>query len=571
MTRTCRVTADRFTCELPAARIDFRLEAAGVAPFYVWEADLASNSTLDLGDVSLSSGASIAGWIETETRGFDLRTAAVKLVADAYRDSVKPNARGFFQFKNVPAGTYSIVAEAERATPARMSSLVVAKLREYVLETPLQLRPLARVELLVSPPVDPNGNPWTVRLERFVPMSSVSSVVASGPVSERGEWTSGNVEAGSHYVRILDKSGTAFERHQIEVEPDMPVIPIAILAVPVTGRVLVGDKPLRAKVRLWSLTSDGARVETDDDGNFECILASEGKWNVDVKPVGSYQSLLVKPVLIRRRDGEERARVEIKLPGGRVLGKVVDESGHPMKAGIRFTQAGVPSTDTRTNDDGEFELIGLDEGSALLEAVTKTAESGGVNVMIDADAASEITLTLRELRKITTVLTTTSGHPVAGAQISYWNPLLGIPRPAVSGPNGRFTIVVPATIDHVHLSAYAPGVPFTLTQVALPRDDNSVSVTVSDIAGKLAIHSGENLFWPIVHHQGAMGSFGVLRMLREFAGPPPWLAPGGIVIDVEPGEYTLCPTLSINDRCVTRTVVAGATTVVDATQWAEGR
>jgi hypothetical protein len=551
-------------CRLPELPLDVRLEAAGYAPHYVWDTTLARKHATTVPPLKLARGASVAGWITSEVKRADLTKATVRLSpvthgvpTDELRlasISAKANARGFFQFTGVPTGTWRLWAEAPAHSRTQGVEVSVDGRREAMAKTTLRLGRLADVEIAVSPALDSAGRPWQLRLLRYDAESRYQIPVATGVVSDDGHWSQSGVESGVYEVQVGDGSGATHDSRTVDVLPDMAEVFITIGSIPVKGRVHIGDRGVAAHLKFTS--GDGKRLMTNsnDEGEFTLVLPSEGKWKLEPKLAGNNQSFEELEIEVAR-DKE----LDVALPSGQISGRVVDESNNPVKAGVIIMRRGAPIADILA-EDGTFELIGIKPGPVTIEARAKRAQATPLPVEIDEDTEA-VTLVVRRATTYEAWLTTASGHPIAGAAIMYRGPFTTVPGQPTSSPSGRFSINAEPGTTSVTMSIVAPGFPGKLFELPLGDPSDRINIVMNEAGGKLIVRSANQM----IRSRGAQAP---LRWLLPApylgAGPPSWLTEEGIVVHLEPGEYTLCDTTQ-PQSCVTRVVAAGSVVRIGAT------
>ena len=570
--------SSHFRCAIPAAgKVDLRFQAdQGAAPQYRWGVDSSSASS-DVGELIFTPGGSVSGniTIDSGDRSLKPEKIDVRLVPaitanggpEADRSirtfTGTTNSRGFFQFVGVPAGNYTVIASKSGWSPAYAVGVVVAGAREQVLNEPLVLQRLTAFEAYLVPPTAPSGDPWQVTLKRHSPLSRNPLLIASAPALDTGVWRREALESGSYVIEIKDR-GTTFRRDDIIIRPRDVPLTINITAVEVEGRIQAGDEPVPAHVELYSPRGGRLKTDTDDSGVFRGVISQEGNWTLELTLRKSRQTLRRK-VEIRRRDGEERARLDVALPAGRISGNVVNEMGGPVKAGVGLSRNGVPISEVVTAEDGLFEIIGIDEGPAVIQARQREAgESGAVPISV-GDDDSKVTLTLRKETKLTGLVTTSDGQGVAGAKITFGSPETVYRMPTESSPTGRFELELPATADTVSLTVVAPGLATKMVTVPIDRESKRLDVIMTPVAGSLLIRVGSTPPWPFVAHGGFVAS---ILNLMSFSGPWGGGAPEdtreGILLRLEPGEYRVCPAMMSSDKCAPAKVMPGVTAFVDA-------
>ncbi|HEX8252326.1 MAG TPA: carboxypeptidase-like regulatory domain-containing protein [Thermoanaerobaculia bacterium] len=583
-TVTCDVVqASRsWTCSAPATKLDVRIEAAGFAPHYLWDAELSAKRALDAGELHLQRGASVAGWVRSEVTSVTLRDTAVRLVPDTFAghtpeasgrhalriDRAKPNARGFFQFSNVPPGVYSVTAEQPGLSRAVREEIKVTDPTEHLLEVPLMLRRMAAADVLISPQLDPFGAPWQVSLRKRAPRSNVfSKEVDSGPATLSGGWRSADLEAGPYLLRVTDSRGALYEFEQIEISSDSPLVNIIVRAVAVEGTLKVGDEPARAELRFRPMAGNGSAVMTSgEDGTFSGVLAREGKWRVEVVfPSG--QTREVVNLDVRRRDTEERARIDLELPNGRIAGVMIDTEGQPISGGVLVFRNGDLYADLKTDATGEFELVAIDEGQFEVQGNTRDGASPLVPVTVAEGRSERLTLVVGKRRQLAGRLVSTSGSPLAGALIRYVVDRSGFLHETVSSPTGRFTLDCAAASRVADVLILTPGFPAKLVSVPLADQRGSVEVVVGEAAGELLLQIGSAPPWPYVF-RGAAGAAVPLFQRPDAHGRGASVRDGGLALLVEPGPYLVCPTTVQTAQCINADVPVDGTKIVNTTGWA---
>ncbi|HYC93298.1 MAG TPA: carboxypeptidase-like regulatory domain-containing protein [Thermoanaerobaculia bacterium] len=556
-----------WSCRVPAGELDLRIGSDGFAPVYAWGIRVVADTPAALGVMRLSRGASVSGWVTAGRQPVDPASAEIHLeplgapndAADAPGAmQTRPNRRGFFQFTNVPAGMYVLSAGGDRLASSQRPTVKVAEEREVTLEPALELLPFARAEIRVTPPLDPRGQPWRVSLQRRLPASTYLAEPVRGTMVEEGLWTANDLRPGAYVLRITDGNSVE-ERREVEVAPEMPPLFIAMAVVPVKGRASSGSRGIEGTVELSSLTGGKAELATDEEGRFEGYLPAEGKWNIRLKLARGNQTIRARSVDVRRRDGESHARVDVELPGGVIRGKVTDEQGRPAPALVHVLHDGLPRTSVTADDSGEFELIGLDEGAAMLEARHAKKETGLVPVSVSRSTAP-VTLVLKRQVTVEGWVSTPSGHPIGGAAVRLFGPQLSNVRETVTSPGGRFTMPLPGSVSSVGMAVVAPGLPAVVTTVPVVEDER-VDVVVPGSGGRLLLR-GLTSRRPWLAHEQTIVSLGLLFQ-PSYGGQSPNLMSEGIELLLAPGQYLLCPTRAISDRCTRHWVSAGARVVVD--------
>lgn len=568
----CTAAAGAWACVVPATKLDVRIVPESFIPQYFFDQVMPPEGLRDAGRLRLERGSSVAGWVRPprgEAKGIavELIPAGVAGRGDSRRAirtlQATTNARGFFQFRGVPIGTWSIVAKRAGSSPARRDEVSVDAAREVVIARPLDLEPLGAVRVHVTPASAPGRINWTVRLMRAVPLSDVYAPIAESPADAGGAWQHEDVESGSYRVVVLDRRGTIFARRDVRVDGAVAELRVDTSAIDVRGTVSAGDEALKTTVILKA--ADGARgvFESDDDGAFSGTLPHEGRWEVELSSESPKLRLRVPAVDVRRREGDDFARVAIRLPGGRIEGRVDDESGAAVTdAEVAIFREGRVVSQALSDSKGTFRAIGLTPGPVVIEATADDESTGQTSYEVSEHDQPEARVTIRRAASLRGWLHDESGQAVAGALIRYMAGGATLLREVVTGPSGEFTLAVPrgAMANGVVL---APG--FATKILQFPSSSSSaqrIDVAMTRASGALTIRIASPPPWPFVNRNGVAMALPLLWM-PHVGSPPPGAGEGGFTVALEPGSYAICPSEQPSAGCITAAVVAGGAARVE--------
>lgn len=565
----CSVDGDRFRCTVPAAVLDLRIAPEGWAPQYVWSVDARGDATADIGEVKFERGGAITGFVRFAGDAAALPGVAVELVpalpgstshreegkrrTAARTEKVRPTARGFFQFRHLEPGPYSVVARADGWSPARMPEVRVEDGRETHLDKPLVIEPLARVEVFVLPPLDPGGQPWRVSLRRMIPLDGGSIPVAEGTASLNGHWVAEGVDAAAHMVKVADHRGNDFVRSVVEVSPRMAPVQLTITGIGIEGTVRLGDDPLETSLEFRHREKGRlVKFRSDAEGRFSGTLPEEGRWYVDVA-TGS-KNMVRRTVEVRRGDGRP-ARIDLELPATSIDVAVVSESGKPVRAQVRALGGdGRVITTASTDEEGRVQLRGLDPEEDLrlsARSHSQGVESGAVPVAFDAGGHADVTIVMRPQIKVRGWLVTPSGRPVPGAFIrwvrAYGNSVLE----EVSGPSGEFEIAVPHDIGTLEMVILPPAMPVKLLSIPVRAGmDPNLEIVVGGPSGTLELAMDHSPPFPKIRREGRPMSATWLGYPMNWTTPSHQWRPWGMVFTLEAGHYAVCSNDGSNCKAV---------------------
>jgi len=568
--QSCSVVDNRWSCAVPATTLDLRLAAGDFIPAYFWNVHTATPA--DLGTVMLTRGASVSGRVQAADSQLKGVKVSLRLASDAVTPSLNkfdaiPNARGFFQFRGIPRGVYRVEASRPGASTARVSGIGVTQGREYAIDRPLLIQPLVTFDLLISPPVQPGGErPWIVTLDRLEPSGTTDSVTSSA-ASLIGEWTIRNLPDGDYSIGVKNSDGAVFLRRRIHVEPSMAPVFVSLDLVPIRGRVHMGDKGIRAAVLLRGReadTSSSVRFKTNADGEFEGTVPHEGRWQVALDLENGGRQIRRPDVTIARSDVGP-TRLDFDLPDGRVHGIVVDSEHNPAVAFVSVTRDQRLVAEVKTEVDGSFDFVALDQGDVIVEARSEEGASGTMTVRADRDAAP-FEVVLHKKRKLIGRIETRAGYPIAGALLHYAGDAFTDVRRTFSDPEGKVLIEIPDATTTLTVSALAPGFGSIVNTMPVPSSSAPLDIILDEDAGILALNMGATPPWPYIRSQTS--SF----MSVAFLTYPPDMrssadfGPEGRYYRMAPGTYVVCRAPVESDQCVTRTVTGGKLAVINIRQ-----
>jgi hypothetical protein len=577
----CPVADGRFRCTFPAAVLDLRIAPEGWAPRYMWSVESRPDAPVEIGEVTFERGGAITGFVRFGGDGPPLPGLVIELVpalpdpttsvAEGKRqiagrtERVHPSARGFFQFRNLDAGPYTVIARTKGWSPARAPDLRVEEGRETRIDNALVIEPLARVDVFLLPPLDPSGEPWRVSLSQLLPLNGGAVPVAEGNASLIGQWSADGVDAATHLLHVADHRGNTFARSVVDVSPRMAPVQLTIDAVGVEGTVRMGEEPL--ETRLEFRNREGRRVSfrSDVEGRFSGVLPEEGRWDVNVG--GEATHMLKRTVEVRRGDAGT-ARIDLELPDTSVDVTVVTAGGQPVRARVRVLDAeGRDVAGASTDDHGRVRLLGLDpeeEPRVSARAASKGLESGTVPVTFAADGHAELTIVVQSQIKVRGWLVTPSGRPVAGAFVRYVAPHRRAIREEVSGPSGEFEIALPHDTGTLEMIILPPAMPIKLLTIPVHAEmDPNLEIVVGGPPATLELAMSSSPPFPFIRKDGPAVSAIALRYPFNWTTSHQ-LRPWGMVLTLEAGTYAVCSSTGTNCRTVSLT--PGAIERIDGTE-----
>jgi hypothetical protein len=567
----CRIDASgKWHAEVPAGvALDLRLQLRGFAPLYWFASVFSARGENDLGVQRLQRGGSVSGYVRSES-GAPLEGADVAAipVAPSGEDArvrslhAKSDKRGFFQIPALAEGTWHLESAMAGRGTADGGLVDIREGDETALDRPLVQRSLQAIDVYVTPAVDRGGNPWHLVLtKRLSPASRASRTAAEGDGGANGFWRAERLEPGEYTLVVRAKDGGIRKRETVLLDQGTRVVSLQLDDVAVRGKVSAGSSATAMQITF--VDDDGATVPAaaDEEGEYSVSLPHEGTWHVEVgsdKPRMRLFRLMKAEV--KRRDGEEFARVDIELPAGRVAGTVTDASGKPSDA-IVVVHRGHEMVAQVFAEGGTFDIAGVREGTAQIDARTPTSQSELLT--IDVTEKTEVALVLRSQETMRGAVVTRDGNPIAGVILRAASSGFDGIASAVTGSSGKFELALPSTRAAITVIVLAPGHPIRMIQVPAGYSfAEPVRVVAAPIGGRLRVRFPGAPPWPVIRSSGEPVSLSLLLYPPNAAGYPGGLSDEGFAAEVEPGQYTVCiqrPAAA----CGTRTVVPGGDVLID--------
>ena len=274
-----------------------------------------------------------------------------------------------------------------------------------------------------------------------------------------------------------------------------------LAAARLSGVVMLGDQPCaepRVDVRDPRTQLERSMIDEGHGGKVHIDGLLPGEYVVHPKCPGGYESPApYARVVVTEKDQEGLVwRVN---PGASVRGRVTNELGAPV-VDAEVEAAGEWTEDSRTDDDGRFEITGLRAGSYT---VTATALDGGrseVKVTLAQAETKQLDLKVQAGARIAGTLVDAAGRPVSGLEIradpkpQERSQGTSLSAPAVSS-TGSFDIPVQPGAYHVYAAVdwshpIEPGVDVTVAagqrvnvMIKVPAQNGVIKGKVVDVNG----------------------------------------------------------------------------------------
>ena len=557
-------------CELPAGALDLSLRVAGYVPDYRWGLSLHVAGELALGSVRLRGGASLAGWAIPTEGAIEAGKGKARLVPLAAQGGAVAEAErlqraaaaesrlrddGFFQLAGLKPGWYGLEILHPGFAPSRLHPVEVEEGGETILPEAIPIRRPVALNLEVTPPVGPDGLPWTALILRASDFSAGFEVspVHAGPLGSDGRLQITGQAPGAFRLEIADSQGNlmASDNRWFVRDREDGERKIEIDLILLSGRVRLGDEPLAA--RLWFGGRHGVpqvTLQSGEDGEFRGILSRDGPWLVEIEApearIQTHAKVEVRP------DRKGRAEVEIAVPDTLLFGKVVDDQGKPAGHADLLVGDEVDSLHLTAGEDGSFEFRALPPGLVLLSARRGSGEglASSERVLVpvaEGSPTGPIELRLRRHKSLHGKVVSRLG-PVAGAivEAQAFDRRFPFGETARTRLDGSFSLTLPGEAESASVVVSAPGGALQGFEVRLSEAE--VELPVSDVGGALEVRlplreellREKNLQVIVLQSQTQLGMNTLYRWARGHGNAFPATSTSFRVPRLAPGDYQAC-------------------------------
>jgi len=482
-------------------------------------------------------GASLSGRLEA-VRGAKISFDGLELSLSGaeQRYTAKSNAKGFFQFKGLAAGLYSLRARREGLAAQERPVTIVDGAAED-LSAPLLLDHPKRLTVMLAPALDPDLKPWRVSLWVGDGQRRGLTTVTESAAAPAGEWSVSGLVAGEYRVEIARAAGGIWKSADFTIEDADVHLPLALLGEHVRGVITLGDRPLAAKLSFGN--EHGAMLTSDEDGRFEGEIppdaGDERTIHVDAEAAG-----IARTIRAQIERNESGARMTIRLPATMLSGHVIGADGAAKPDTLVIVSADKAGAvhQVFSDDDGSFQMTGIEAGHYRVIAQTFDEKSKQVMVTLRDDESAEVELVL-ENNVVVRGRVGIGETPVMQADV------YGIPRDTQFAPflpqaktndGGRFELKLPPHTTLFDLVMVHPAFDVVLTRGAGGMDAVR-HVFATQIGGMLAVNTRAPKELLLRHGGGECW----LLWLANVPGANGVIDSAQVVLPrLEPGEYTVC-------------------------------
>jgi len=542
---TCPIADGAWDCTLPAGSLDLSIRVRGHISHYFWSQTLQRAKSLDLGTLEFLPGASLVGRVSSPDPGAPKPgSCRISISPDASggrgptTSTAAINDRGFFHFDGLAPGRYVVYARQQGFVEAQGTAVVVEG-AEASLKSPLLLTRPRKLEITLSPPLDPEGKPWRVQLFRSAETHSPGPMSPSSADRE-GRWVLDGLSGVEKYtVGVKTSTDQDWYRDDSPLRLDDPLTrkSISLDVERITGTVKMGDRPVRAVLVFGVQEAVRVNLQSDKDGQFQGALPRLGRWRVSVTAddPAVHREMDVDVV---RSSGDGRA--EIVLPDRSLVGEIVTEDGEEIPNVIltvrhAASKEGRPEFSQKVLKSGPFRLEGLAPGEYYLSAAARGRRSGEAKATVSEDASSDpVRLVLHERRSLSVRVTSPGGAGIVGASITLFQSPTDMTVGTVTRTtdrDGRLVHPVSPSLTAQCVAVAAPGLTTVITSV--PISDEEQTITPPPHGGRLTIDapSGPG-YGPFLRHGGCTLPLGLIRAYLPVQNRE--------IANLESGEYVVC-------------------------------
>lgn len=211
--------------------------------------------------------------------------------------------------------------------------------------------------------------------------------------------------SGIHVTGLVTVGGQSTGVGSLHWQPAASEIP---------GLILRNRTPLGAeKTEAFGVGRPQVEAIVQADGSYTADGLRPGRWEVVFSSDQGWATGVVSTVLPRA----DEFQLDLTFPGRSLAGRVVDEDGEPVtRARVRELQSGLV---VLTDEDGQFRMLGLAAGQAVLRADAEGRSSSAVTLQISTEPPELVTLVLgnNQDEQLTLRVLDPGGVPISGALV----------------------------------------------------------------------------------------------------------------------------------------------------------
>jgi hypothetical protein len=558
-------------CEVPAGRVDLRLQGTALIPEYRWSVAVKAGETRSL-DVKLERGAAISGWVRTLQEEIPTHSVLVSLAPESvgsFRYAVRPlrtisleattRPWGFFRFPGVKPGRYVVRASEPGLPTAHSGPIVIEGDRSFEVPEPLWVTPPVGLDITVHPATAPDRRPWSFMLQPDRRMDEGEAWrPLTGTASRLGRWQIRGLTPGDYWLAVGLAEDHVWQKQKVSLLLGTKSVNVQVPLIPVRGRLTWRGSPLTAALD-FNNERGSALFHSDSEGQFQGFLPDEGPWQIGVSGSRELQFNLNLQGPVRVAKGAPFASLDIRIPDTALPLEVVDERGRSLPRSTVNVLGRIRNQAT-ADEFGKLTLVGLNSGPQCLLAAQgdplRLSERTPV-VLREGNELPPFRLVVPDKLGISGRILPRLGF-ASGAQVLAWPTLSGAEIPAEllgTSEDGWFGLTLPPGTRKASFVVLPPGSALRILDADVARV-RVLEIHVDTPGGTLVLDLPEQDLKdpkdgkkaldldPCDPRASRLDALTMPRLLRRWAdlqGTPQ--TPGRLVVpNVEPGPYTLCAT-----------------------------
>ena len=561
----CDLFGVEFVCQVPMDTLDLKLSSTGHVPIYRWDLEMSES----LGEIRMYRGASFGGWVVADggeggislalvprTIGWEGR-ASERIRRNLRALTVEASEEGFFLIGPVPPGGYDLEVSRKGLPGLRIEDLDLTGEKEVFHSEVIELVPAPGLDLYLTPPVNPEQQPWEVVLMQPRSNSNVVKTLHRAAAGFDGHWHLDAVPSGEYRFEVRDHRGATWLVRELTLEQLREPLFFELDSVAVEGTLSIGDEPLDGTVIFGTRDRRPNVYMKAAGGKFAGILPREGVWKIEVE-IGGFATM-AEPVSIARLASGSAAPVEIKLPDTVLEGEVRWGSEPASEAFVSVYEAGDSSgkrpkrtVRLRTDEEGKFEVRGLQPGTLQVSAYLGVFDPASDWIAVEIQEGFETPyFKLQLYEKVDfRVRVISSQGPVAGASVYVVggpSAALNWPAEAISDAQGIVHLRLPKKNQGQRMVfiTVAAGYGVSIQEIALAEGQEPL-IALSPQKGDLALWY---TFGTLFHGGSGVQVSTLLTPLisaNRFSVAPDY---GVILRGMAVGEYSQCLGIFERETC----------------------
>ncbi len=434
--------------QLAPGDYNLRIEAEGFLPRLFENIALSAGQKLELGDALLDRGARLAGRVIDKATKQPVAGAAVSLLTDGGRGgesmSTVTTTDGRFVLQGLAPGSPLLRVESDRWASSELGISIAANTAPEDLTIELleggavegvvlddQGKPLPDVSVRVWPKTQ---SPWT----------SVQVKTDAGGHYRVPQLTPGPADVSATIWPALPEPTSPEAQNIADINPEQQEITVSIESgktvavnfplrggVTLHGTVRYGKKPLKVGLMIMTMeqgASANVSASSDDSGAYSARVPAPGEYLVML--MSMQDDIPSTNFNVRVPADVSEFSYDLVVPDAVVQGRVVDgDSGLPLAAvhvelesvdqdGTYVASSAVEADAAQTNQNGEFEIKGVEAGRYQLMAVKPGyAAVYSAPFKVRESATKDQFVSLYKAHLLTLNIVDMQGMPIPGAMV----------------------------------------------------------------------------------------------------------------------------------------------------------